>query len=70
MQLYAEEGGEEAWIQSLPGMKAMGELLEKEGGPFFMGSTRELFYLLSVHVSHSIIDHNLLSLLLWLEVLS
>ncbi|KAG9247709.1 hypothetical protein BJ878DRAFT_491420 [Calycina marina] len=37
--LHAEDGGEEAWIESLPKFKALGELLGKEGGPFVMGST-------------------------------
>lgn len=35
----AEDGGEEAWIESLPAIKAFGPLLEKEGGPFIMGET-------------------------------
>jgi len=38
-QLLAEQGGEEAWEEARPGTRMLGELLEKEGGPFFMGST-------------------------------
>lgn len=32
-------GGEEAWMGSLPGIKALGEILRKNGGPFVQGET-------------------------------
>jgi hypothetical protein len=42
LQEYAKtNGGEEAWLEALPGVKELGELLKKEGGPFFMGKTRK-----------------------------
>ena len=34
-------GGEEAWIEAMPGIKELGELIKKEGGPFVMGDSRE-----------------------------
>jgi len=30
-------GGEEAWIEALPGLKELGALIEEENGPFVMG---------------------------------
>ena len=36
-QLHREEGGEEAWIQALPGIKGLGLILQKNEGPFVMG---------------------------------
>lgn len=41
LQLKKETGGEEAWMEALPGIKALGELLRKNGGPFAEGDTRE-----------------------------
>lgn len=38
-QLQAESRGDEAWMEATPSIKALGELLKKEGGPFFMGET-------------------------------
>lgn len=38
----AEGAGEECWIAALPGMKALEELLGREGGPYLLGKTREL----------------------------
>ncbi|PMD12331.1 hypothetical protein NA56DRAFT_652562 [Hyaloscypha hepaticicola] len=32
-------GGEEAWMEALPGIKALGEILRKNGGPFVQGET-------------------------------
>jgi hypothetical protein len=32
-------GGEEAWMEALPGIKALGEILKKNGGPFVEGET-------------------------------
>jgi hypothetical protein len=32
-------GGEEAWMEALPGFKALGEILKKNGGPFVEGET-------------------------------
>lgn len=32
-----ERDEEEAWAESVPPLQALGELLEKEMGPFFMG---------------------------------
>jgi len=37
-----EQGGEEAWIDALPGLKAFGELLGKEEGPFIKGNVGKL----------------------------
>jgi hypothetical protein len=34
-------GGEEAWIEALPGIIALGELIRKEGGPYVMGKERK-----------------------------
>ncbi|CZR69457.1 uncharacterized protein PAC_19357 [Phialocephala subalpina] len=39
LQLKNEIGGEEAWMEALPGIKALGELLGKNGGPFVEGDT-------------------------------
>jgi len=40
LQEYAKtDGGEEAWVEALPGLKELGELIKKEGGPFVMGDT-------------------------------
>lgn len=42
LAVYAkEEGGEEAWIEVLPSIRALGELVKKNGGPFIMGKTRQ-----------------------------
>ena len=42
LQEYAQtNGGEKAWIEALPGIKSIGELIKKEGGPFVMGETRK-----------------------------
>jgi hypothetical protein len=32
-------GGEEAWMEALPAIKALGEILKKNGGPFVDGET-------------------------------
>ena len=32
-------GGEEAWTEALPGVKALGEILKKNRGPFVDGET-------------------------------
>lgn len=39
-QVQAEHGGEEAWIEAMPGIKALGEVVKANGGPFVMGDTR------------------------------
>lgn len=39
-QFMKEEGGEEAWVEALPAIKALGELVKKNGGPYVMGKTR------------------------------
>lgn len=42
LEEYAKtDGGEEAWIEALPGMKTLGELIKNEGGPYIMGKTRK-----------------------------
>jgi len=38
-QLHKDEGTEEAWEKATPELKRLGDLLKKEGGPFFMGET-------------------------------
>jgi len=38
-QVMQEIGGEEAWIEALPSIHKLGEILEKNGGPFVMGDT-------------------------------
>ena len=44
LQEYAQtDGGEEAWIEALPGIKGLGEIIKKNGGPFVMGDTRKYF---------------------------
>lgn len=40
-QLYKEDGGEEAWIVTLPQIKDLGQVVQAKGGPFVMGETRE-----------------------------
>lgn len=52
--LKAEAAGEEAWIEALPGLKGLGELLAREGGPFLLGRTRELLISQSTNLSCSI----------------
>jgi len=32
-----EEGGDEAWVEALPGAKALGEVLGREEGPYVLG---------------------------------
>lgn len=44
-EFQAQEGGEEAWISALPSLKALGEVLKKQGGPFVMGKTRKYIFL-------------------------
>lgn len=41
LQLAKENGGEEAWLEALPGIKELAELLKANGGPFMMGKSRE-----------------------------
>jgi glutathione S-transferase len=42
LQEYAKsDGGEEPWIEALPGLKQLGELIKKEDGPYVMGKTGE-----------------------------
>jgi hypothetical protein len=36
-ELKAESGSEEPWIEAIPGLKSLGQLLTKDEGPFFMG---------------------------------
>jgi len=38
-QVAKEDGGEEAWMEALPGIKTLGELIRANGGPFVMGDT-------------------------------
>lgn len=45
LSVYAKEnGGEEAWIEALPAINALAEVVKKNGGPFVMGKTRKLIY--------------------------
>ena len=37
-----EREDEEAWAESMPSLQAVGELLDREGGPFLMGKTGTL----------------------------
>lgn len=37
----AQQGGDKAWQKAEPEIKNMAVLLKKNGGPFFMGKTRE-----------------------------
>jgi hypothetical protein len=40
LQEYARaDGGEKAWIKALPGLKALGDLIKQEGGPYLTGKT-------------------------------
>ncbi|KAF8854070.1 putative glutathione S-transferase [Acephala macrosclerotiorum] len=39
LQLKKETDVEEAWMEALPGIKALGEMLKKNGGPFVEGDT-------------------------------
>jgi len=51
-----EEGGEEAWIDALPSLKAFGELLGKESGPFIngdVGEYKECFSTVEVDVNNA-----------------
>ena len=44
LQEYAKtDGGEEAWIEALPALKELGELIKKEGGPYLMGKDGECY---------------------------
>jgi hypothetical protein len=44
LEEYAKtDGGEEAWIEALPAIKGLGEIIKKNGGPFVMGDTRKYF---------------------------
>lgn len=36
-ELMQERGGEEAWIEALPGIKGLGLILQQNGGPFVLG---------------------------------
>jgi hypothetical protein len=39
LQAFAEShGGEEAWMEALPGLKKLGEILTREEGAFVLGS--------------------------------
>ncbi|KUJ16644.1 uncharacterized protein LY89DRAFT_685548 [Mollisia scopiformis] len=38
-QYGKDSGGEEAWMEALPGIKELGELVKANGGPFVMGKT-------------------------------
>lgn len=38
-QFGKEEGGEEAWMATTPGIKAIGKVLKKNGGPFVLAET-------------------------------
>jgi hypothetical protein len=40
-EVMKEIGGEEAWIEALPGIHELGEILKASGGPFVMGETRK-----------------------------
>lgn len=40
-QVMEEGGGEEAWIEALPSIHALGEILREEEGPFVMGHSRK-----------------------------
>lgn len=40
-QFAQESGGEEAWIQALPALKELGDLLRKHDGPFLLGPDGE-----------------------------
>lgn len=40
-QALKETGGEEAWLEALPGIKELGSLIIARGGPFVLGLTRE-----------------------------
>jgi hypothetical protein len=40
-QFKKDQGGEECWIEALPGIKALGDMVKRNGGPFVMGKTRE-----------------------------
>jgi hypothetical protein len=50
-EFHAQEGGEEAWMQALPPLKALGELLGREEGPFFMGNKGEFIFLVGLKKS-------------------
>lgn len=41
-QLKEETGGDEAWIETLPNIHALGEVVKASAGPFVRGETREL----------------------------
>lgn len=38
-----EEGGEECWMEALPAIKELGEVLKRNEGPFVMGKTGEFW---------------------------
>jgi len=60
--LKTEEAGEEAWMEAMPGYKALGELLGKEEGPFFLGTTPSYADFVVVGLLHMFgrIDTNIL----------
>jgi hypothetical protein len=41
-QVMQEIGGEEAWIEALPSIRQLGEIVKKNGGSFVMGETCKL----------------------------
>lgn len=41
-QFHREQGGEEAWIEALPGIKGLGLILRRNEGPFVLGEEGEL----------------------------
>lgn len=40
-QFHREQGGEEAWIEALPGIKSLGLILQRNKGPFVLGEDGE-----------------------------
>lgn len=39
-ELKKQTGGEEAWMEALPSLRELGEVLTAKDGPFCMGDTR------------------------------
>ena len=40
-ELKQKEGQDGAWVKVMPALKELGDLMEKEGGPYLMGQTGE-----------------------------
>lgn len=68
-QIAKEIGGEEAWIEALPGIKELGEIVKAKGGPFVMGETPSYADFVIVGALHflKVIEEDLYSRIVTIE---